>query len=83
MELLAKMGYVAGDPALLWCARLALAVQVLSLLESLSRSSVMHCDFKPDQLGVARRDKSYSVLTDSYETILSNNYTHIHQTREY
>ena len=51
VELLAKMAYVADDRELVWCARVDMALSVLRALEMLHGQRVMHCDFKPDQLG--------------------------------
>jgi hypothetical protein len=51
VELLTKTEFVAGKVGLQWCARVEMAQSVLRALQMLHSSRLMHCDFKPDQLG--------------------------------
>ena len=52
VEVLTKMQFVASKTTLMWCARLKLALSVLLAIRMLHQSNTMHCDFKPDQMGV-------------------------------
>ena len=54
VELLTKTAYVAMNPELPWCARVKVAINAMGVVDMLHTKKRMHCDLKPDQLGIDR-----------------------------
>eukprot|EP00051_Salpingoeca_urceolata_P002064 m.46756 g.46756 ORF g.46756 m.46756 type:complete len:373 (-) comp11879_c0_seq1:157-1275(-) len=66
---LAKFAYVAAERGLPWCARFSLIKQLVELARFFDSEAVLHCDWKPDQLGINPDGRVKVVDLDSFVSL--------------
>eukprot|EP00039_Didymoeca_costata_P021989 m.345919 g.345919 ORF g.345919 m.345919 type:complete len:367 (-) comp27556_c0_seq1:22-1122(-) len=73
VELVIAPSFLFARP-LPWCARINMAISVLGLLELMARNRLMHCDFKPDQIGFDIHGTAKIVDLDTLQPFKGNKY---------